>query len=253
MKYALLIGINYSNTDYALKGCINDVDYFKTCMVNHFGYEERDIMVLTDFDLIDPTKSNIIRIFSRLIAKCKSGDHLCFMFSGHGAQINEDTMLLTKDLQFINRREILDLLKLAVPDVSIRIFLDCCYVGSMSMFEYNVQYQTDAYLSCCIRRWLNHALRIDNDNDMIVFAACTRGTKTVDLKYTPNGFHDNTFSRNGVFTSTLLQIIHDHKHRKLTNKSVVSKISKRFFKAGLHQIPQCSFSRKHALDQQFFI
>ncbi|KAJ2241885.1 Ca(2+)-dependent cysteine protease, partial [Coemansia sp. RSA 455] len=47
-KRALLIGINYFGTKHMLKGCINDVHNIKKFIIEHFGFKESDMVILTD-------------------------------------------------------------------------------------------------------------------------------------------------------------------------------------------------------------
>jgi flagellar biosynthesis GTPase FlhF len=55
VKKALVIGINYTGSQHALRGCINDAWNVANFLVNHWGYQPGDILVLTD----DPTSKPI--------------------------------------------------------------------------------------------------------------------------------------------------------------------------------------------------
>ena len=56
-KKALLIGINYLNTDYELSGCIDDTNRMNSLLTN-YGFN--DIKILTDLTPVKPTKANIL-------------------------------------------------------------------------------------------------------------------------------------------------------------------------------------------------
>ena len=45
-KIALMISINYTGTKYELKGCHNDVDNYKEVLIQNFGYNEKNIIIL---------------------------------------------------------------------------------------------------------------------------------------------------------------------------------------------------------------
>jgi hypothetical protein len=47
MKKALLVGINYHDTDYKLLGCINDVVNLKSLFVSQMGYKD-DLVEVRD-------------------------------------------------------------------------------------------------------------------------------------------------------------------------------------------------------------
>ncbi|CAG8630689.1 6729_t:CDS:2, partial [Scutellospora calospora] len=82
-KRALLIGINYFDTKYELKGCINDVKNIKHFLMDHFKFKESEITVLTDDQsntLKLPTRENILKEMKALVADAKPHD------SGHGGQ-----------------------------------------------------------------------------------------------------------------------------------------------------------------------
>ena len=46
-KYAIIIGINYKDTDIELNGCINDADNIKNFLLNRCNYKNNDIKLLT--------------------------------------------------------------------------------------------------------------------------------------------------------------------------------------------------------------
>ena len=107
-KKALLIGLNYPNTNHNLDGCWNDVDLLKKMLVDKYGYDENNILVMKDNGTdADPTANNIFKSLDWLICpicdpddwnNCKHytggylGDDrkLFFSFSGHGTQFKDD-------------------------------------------------------------------------------------------------------------------------------------------------------------------
>ena len=86
MKKALLVGIN----DYQrprindLSGCVNDVLEMGDILLNFYGFERRNVEILTDRRA---TRSNILEGLDRLTKDAKRGDVLLFHYSGHGSQI----------------------------------------------------------------------------------------------------------------------------------------------------------------------
>mmetsp|Transcript_92771 Transcript_92771/g.288654 ORF Transcript_92771/g.288654 Transcript_92771/m.288654 type:complete len:499 (-) Transcript_92771:315-1811(-) len=89
-KRALLVGINYIGTPNELGGCINDVRNQKAALIEHFGFEEENIMLLTedqDDDEKRPTKAKIQEGFAWLFDGIEAGDELFFQYSGHGSQV----------------------------------------------------------------------------------------------------------------------------------------------------------------------
>jgi hypothetical protein len=92
-KRALLVGINYPGTKAELKGCHNDVDRMRRCLVDRFGFDEDDIRVLVDADPSEPqpTGTNIRRELAGLVDDACPEDFLFFHYSGHGTRLPAET------------------------------------------------------------------------------------------------------------------------------------------------------------------
>lgn len=89
-KFALLVGINYTDTSSQLNGCINDAENLRGLLIDKFNYLPENIVMLrddSDDSKVKPTKQNIINNFNLLVNKAtKEGfTELWFSYSGHGA------------------------------------------------------------------------------------------------------------------------------------------------------------------------
>ena len=77
-KKALLIGINYFGTDNELNGCVNDVANIKEFLTTLYGFEQEDMVILTDDQSPDtkfyPTHANIIAAMSWLVSDAQPND-----------------------------------------------------------------------------------------------------------------------------------------------------------------------------------
>ncbi|KAI0033065.1 peptidase C14, caspase domain-containing protein, partial [Vararia minispora EC-137] len=91
-KKALCIGVNYFGTNAELRGCINDARNIQRFLVQNYGYNEKDMVMLTD-DARDPrsvpTKENIVRAMQWLVQGAQPNDALFFHYSGHGGQTKD--------------------------------------------------------------------------------------------------------------------------------------------------------------------
>jgi hypothetical protein len=87
-KIALLVGINsYSNWN-DLYGCVTDAISQQELLIHRFGFNPKDILMVTDESEIKPTRENILQAFqSHLIDQVKPGDVAMFHFSGHGSRV----------------------------------------------------------------------------------------------------------------------------------------------------------------------
>lgn len=93
-KKALLIGINYpEGTDWHLRGPQNEVREFRELLLTQCGYQDANIVVLTDAPGTQqeylPTRANILREIMRLTAGSSPGDEHFLLYSGHSAQRKE--------------------------------------------------------------------------------------------------------------------------------------------------------------------
>ena len=95
VKYALLIGINYTNDEtYELKGSYNDVLLMQKHLIEHENFVQDNILILTDKTVEDFKLENEIKEHARMIpshvkvevwardkgqcTECGSSDHLHF-------------------------------------------------------------------------------------------------------------------------------------------------------------------------------
>lgn len=74
----MLIGINYFDTSNELSGCINDVANIKDFITTLYGFQEQDMVILTDDQPSEtkyyPTKDNILSAMSWLVSDAQPND-----------------------------------------------------------------------------------------------------------------------------------------------------------------------------------
>ncbi|KAJ3734051.1 peptidase C14 [Lentinula guzmanii] len=89
-KRALLIGINYSESESSLDGCHSDVSRMYKFITQTYGFSEENIIVLKDDNKLEdefqPTKANILYWMQWLVKDAQTHDSLLFHYSGHGGQ-----------------------------------------------------------------------------------------------------------------------------------------------------------------------
>ncbi|KAI9340191.1 peptidase C14, caspase domain-containing protein [Zopfochytrium polystomum] len=94
MRRALFIGINYTGSRAALRGCHQDVKNMKAFFDRRFPYA-KETLVLTDEPFqgltYQPTRQNITNAMRWLVADARPGDHFFFHYSGHGGQLKSQT------------------------------------------------------------------------------------------------------------------------------------------------------------------
>lgn len=140
-RKALLVGINDYKGVSDLRGCVNDVLDMHFSLRSLFGFQTKEIRVLTDSRA---TKANIIHRLNWLVDGAKSGDFLIFHFSGHGSQIRDrdndelvdhlDELICPYDMDwdgaFVTDDELNKVFKDVPEDALLEVFLDCCHSGT---------------------------------------------------------------------------------------------------------------------------
>ena len=92
-RKALLIGINYTGTSAALRGCHNDVRNMSRFLTERYNYKAEDMVILMDDPSFawrqQPTRQNMLEAMRWLVAGAQPNDSLFFHYSGHGGQAND--------------------------------------------------------------------------------------------------------------------------------------------------------------------
>jgi Caspase domain/Domain of unknown function (DUF4384) len=147
-KLALLVGINSYPGGDELKGCLTDVELQKQLLIHRFGFNEKDIRILTNEQA---TRQGILTAFeTHLIDQAKPQDVVVFHFSGHGSQVadpdthepdglNSTLVPVDNNVPLKNRKEkaivpdimgrTLFLLMSAIKTENVTVVLDCCHSG----------------------------------------------------------------------------------------------------------------------------
>jgi hypothetical protein len=145
MIKAVVVGINtYKNyPNQTLAGCINDVEDVLQYLTAAMNVKPADITPLYDDRA---TKAAIVTALRDMIASASAGDHLLFHMSGHGTQIEADSVaepdgrdevLCPHDFTFTDRRtaltddEIAEFFESLPPQVAMTIVVDACHSGDI--------------------------------------------------------------------------------------------------------------------------
>ncbi|PIN10208.1 hypothetical protein CDL12_17202 [Handroanthus impetiginosus] len=142
-RRAVLIGCNYPGTKAELKGCINDVRRMYRCLVERFGFAEKDIKVLIDTDdsYTQPTGRNIRAALADLVRSAEPGDFLFVHYSGHGTRLPAETgedddtgydeCIVPTDMNLITDDDFRELVDKVPEGCRITIVSDSCHSGGL--------------------------------------------------------------------------------------------------------------------------
>jgi len=244
-RRALLIGSNYTATPSAiLNGCINDVVNVRNTLIDAYGYQDANIIMLRDDDKTKlPTKSNILTAITNAVRVSAAADTLWIHYSGHGTQIRSVTgdesdglaeCIVPCDFNtagFIDDNTLFDIISAA--KCKLILCFDSCHSGTVCDLQYSINYNNGAlsYIS-------NNAKRIANPN-IIMLSGCRDAQTSADAY--------NTYSKQGVgaFTITLLETLRASDHT-IDLLSLYKNICFTLKNAGFSQIPMLSSSVQSA-------
>ncbi|KAJ3067139.1 hypothetical protein HDU98_009660 [Podochytrium sp. JEL0797] len=164
-KKALMIGINYTGSEHALQGCINDAHNIKQMLSQQFGYktDQQSMLMLVD-DARDPqhipTVKNMLGAFNWLVFDAKPGDQLFMSYSGHGSQIQDqdgdranglDDTICPVDFAtegMIDSDMLHQALVKAMPQgCKLTVIMDCCHSGTILELPYTYRPDLDGKMS----------------------------------------------------------------------------------------------------------
>lgn len=223
MKKAVLVGINYKNSDLQLRGCINDVRNMTDVLTKNFGFENENMKILTEEDQVSPTKTNIIEHIIWLTRNTSPGDTLVFYYSGHGSYVKDssndeidgnDEVLVPIDYEtegYISDDMLFDyLLKPLQSGVRVFLMTDCCHSGTLFDLKYNLN-SVASYKSqnkptkYNPKDWVDrYTLYQDNNKlrpscDVVLLSGC------MDHQYSNDAFLNKTFQ--GALTYCFLETV----------------------------------------------
>lgn len=136
-RAAMIFAINYTGTESALRGCINDG---KRTLAHVAHYEHAEM--LTDETPLKPTRANILAKLEKLAAMSRIDDpftHFVIHYSGHGTSIKDlngdeddkkDEAWYAIDNKLVVDDEIRAILDKFSPWATVMIIVDACHSGT---------------------------------------------------------------------------------------------------------------------------
>ncbi|RKP23500.1 peptidase C14 [Syncephalis pseudoplumigaleata] len=172
-RKALFIGCNYTGQANELKGCINDCHNMAAFIMSKYGFQDDNILMLTD-DQDDPdylpTAEHIVSGMHWLVYDAMPGDSLFFHFSGHGmshcALDGDEADGFDEAICPMDYKEsgvIVDdmlheiLVRPLQPGVRLTAVFDCCHSGTALDLPY--VYQCDGEIQVCTESYRGAAAK----------------------------------------------------------------------------------------------
>ena len=233
-KNAILIGLNYPGTRYALKGCVNDVKNGDKFLKDH-RYKTK---VLTDKDVSQ--KYNILENLSEL-GKSKE-KRLFFHYSGHGTQTLDkngdesdglDEAIFSSNGLIIVDDQINETLTHFPVDKTVILLFDCCHSGSIADLPYTLT--PVGYLTEKVVKNVN--------TKVICISGCKDPQTSADI--TQGGISY------GALSQTLYSLL--RKNKKRTWRQFYTELLYEMQRKGYQQIPLISASNPSIFDEEIQI
>lgn len=250
MKKALLIGINYRNTQNQLTGCINDVSALKTVLEQKFNYNS--FVVLTDDEKKKPTKQNIIDELKKLIDESNKYEEIWIHYSGHGYYVNDtngdeedgkDEVLVPLDFNksgFIVDDELNNII--LKTKCQTKVTFDCCHSGSALDLCYNLKIKNNSLINSYELSQLNKE-KICGSNIFMISGCMDNQTSAEDRKSFSN-------KQMGAMTSTLLKVL-DKNNYNISVGNLIIQMNKVLVDSKYEQIPIFSSNKTISLKNMF--
>jgi hypothetical protein len=240
-KKALLIGINYLNTDYELSGCIRDIELMKEFLETK-GFNNFDIM--NDLTNVKPTRMNILNKIKNFIGSAIDGDLLFIHFSGHGSytyDVNKDEIdgndeaIVSYDLEYIIDDEIKSIInQFSRTNISIIGIFDSCHSGTMMDLKYNYDYFKNKYIE--------NTRNSECSGNVLMISGCT--DNQVSLEAIING------KLQGALTATFIETMNNNPN--CTWKDLMCNMCNSLKSNNFTQIPQISTNIFYDIDSKVF-
>ena len=214
-KRALLIGINYFNMpEYRLLGCIDDICNARNMLIDAYGYNKSNIIMLrddTENPGLMPTYENIMRELNDIVST--NSDEIWIQYSGHGTQFQNKTDKSLMDdvivpIDYYNTSYIFDydiykiLLKIQCRAI---LLFDCCHSGSVGNLPWTFMLSNNSTNDTNIIT-TNNNTTMPNPNIYLI-SSCKDNQTSMDV-------YNREMSQDvGVFSNTFNECLRDSNHQ----------------------------------------
>lgn len=240
---ALIIGIDYKNTNHQLDGCQYDAHRIKDLLLNKFNFLEENITLLVEDDPNSknhPTGLNIMNNLGKLIIKAHNNhaDHLFIYYSGHGAYIHDkdgdekdkrDEVIIPLDVgnRGVITDDVLHDYLEYIPE-GCRCFglFDCCHSGTLLDLKYK-------YSKTYREVHENEETKVKGD--VVMISGCQDDQVSIAT------MHDNQFQ--GIMTKVFLDTLEEYNYQT-TFFHLLDEMRTSLEEKGFEQYPQLTSSRK---------
>jgi len=199
-KFALLIGINYVNSENQLYGCVNDIINVKNILEQK--YQFKNIKILSEINDTKPTRKNIENELQKLLLL--KNTKIIVHYSGHGSQLksrnndeldNLDEVLIPLDFKkngIIKDDYLYSIFSKLEQSNTLLFICDCCHSGSILDLKFNYKITDD---------YKKFYMSVENSKELFTNIVSISGC--LDAQTSADAYINN--KNQGAFTYSLLQ------------------------------------------------
>lgn len=232
-KKAILVGLNYTGTQAALQGCINDAERMSKTLKTKYNYN--DVLVLTDNQI--SFRYNILQILRDVIAS--NSKSMFFQYSGHGVQVADkngdeadgmDEALYSKYGTIITDDQIFEEVQKVSSGSKLVIVIDACHSGTIIDLPFQM---VDG-----------RAVKINNNRlngDIICITGCRDDQVSMDINAGDTAY--------GAMSNALQNLLKTLKPGT-TWRQLVEQLNANLRLNKMAQVPQLCVSRAGLLDEK---
>jgi len=236
MKTALLIGINYANSNNDLWGCINDTKDLEELLTTKMGFDRVTVLLEEQ-----ATRKNILRALHEhcVATHLSGGDKTLFLsYSGHGASVGDlgdqdetngkDEVMVPYDHKIIRDDEIHDAIRLCHPETNVVMLWDCCFSGTIGDLRYR-------YVSG--NHWVEENPHSTLAGRVLMLSGCD------DEQLSSDGWDEKRRRFVGAMTKAFRRTLEKYEYT-LTCYNLLKETRKHLVSEGFTQLPQLTSSQK---------
>ena len=258
-KKACLIGINYTNTENELYGCVNDAMNLKALLTTKYKYKEENIKTILNEEA---TRSTILQEITTLVKKASKGDSLFLSYSGHGVSTNDrngdeedgkDELLVTSDNYGIFDDELKEILDTHLQEgVKLFALFDNCHSGTILDLPYQYFKTSSTETSTETSNNTNsegnvilHPRCTETKGDVVCISGCRDDQVSMDAYI--------NFAYTGAMTRSFIDALTQHDsgnnnntdtQDEMTWKSLLERMRTTLKSGNFEQVPQLTSGKK---------
>jgi hypothetical protein len=244
-KSAVLIGINYTNTENELYGCVNDAMNLKTLLTTKYKYKEENIKTILNKEA---TKKTILEEITKLVKEASTNDRLFISYSGHGVSTTDrsgdeadgkDELLVSSDNYAIFDDELKDILDTHLQEgVKLFALFDNCHSGTILDLPY--QY-FKTYTKSDSDEVLVHPKYKETNGDVVCISGCRDDQESMDAYI--------NFEYTGAMTRSFIDVLTRHQEKDMSWKSLLENMRSYLKSRNFEQVPQLTSGKKNDMSK----